>query len=424
MCAVAATIAVLVSGPGRADDRDAARMACFGPDAADPIAGCTALIERDGGDLAARVQRGDAHFAHADDEKATSDYRAVVTGEAITPNAFAAQGRAHASLGNVAEAHAAFAQALGLDPGNTFALIGRAWLHAEREEMAAALEDMTAAVAAAPDDPAIRLERIRLTEEVGDRGLRREDMEALVRLDYQRATWLPLLVSEALRTRDTAAALTMSERLLAIAPAQPSAHLARADALTAAGRREEALAEMKEALRLRPDDVLLAESINRAEARAAGRPDWSRMTQGEREEAAIAFVGHAAALIAMGMPERAPRPLDEALAADPRSVRALTLRARLRLAAGDAVQARMDVETALTIAPTDARLIGLRGLARAQSGDLDGAEDDLDAAIAALPEDAEFRRARAELRASHGDEQGARADREAAAQREREHPAP
>lgn len=418
----AMAVAVLASVVAQAAGDDAVREACFAEDARDVIAGCTVLIERDSGDLAARVRRADAFLAKGDDAKAQADYEAVLLGTTTTSDDFLAHGRAHASLGNFADARTAYDQALDIEPRNVFALVDRAEVLIAVGETAAARADLAAAVAIAPDDPEIRHRRLQLAVQIGDRSLQSEDMEALVRLNSEPKVWLRLLASQANLAGDVTGGLDLTGRLLKIAPDDAQSHTARADALFAARRPDEALAELKEAARLAPNDVALADRIWQIEARASGKPDWERMTAAERREGEIAAFGQAAAADAMGLPDVAMRLVDRALGADPRSTRALTLRGRLWLEAGDAGRALRDFETALGVTPTDLALTGWRGRARAAAGDLDGAEDDLDVAIAALPHDPALLLVRADLRAAHGDTEGARSDRAAAERLQRTDP--
>ena len=198
---------------------------------------------------------------------------------------------------------------------------------------------------------------------------------------------------------------------LGVARAAPADALARARALLAAGRAEEALLAIDDALEARPDE-LEAWRLRARAHEALGELEAAASDQGERLRR---------------LPDRPGEWVE---------------RARLRRLRGDVAGALEDLQRAIALGADDARtregeaelllakgrareaLHALSGLpqpdprlqarARACAGDLGGAREALDRRLEAAPGDARARLDRALLRALQGDLRGARADAETA----------
>ncbi len=184
--------------------------------------------------------------------------------------------------------------------------------------------------------------------------------------------------------------VTLFEHTLRVTRDNAMAHRHLGVALGRVGREEEAAAQYREALRLRPAAVSIRYDLALALARS-GRPD-----EAERELALL-------------------------LASDPRSADAHTLHATLLLVRGDGARGLAHLEEAVAIGPDVALYRRNLGLAYARADRAADAERELAEAVRLEPWSADGRNWLGFLLAARGDETGARAQFEAALQADPQH---
>lgn len=190
------------------------------------------------------------------------------------------------------------------------------------------------------------------------------------------------------RADDAIAAVTIGPEGLA-----PDAAVARYAQLAAAhlgaGDADAARAELEAALAVDPDAArplaLLSSLELRQNDTAGARAAAARAVAARPGSIAARIAASEAAQAAFDLAE-AERQLDVALELDPRDVRALVDRARIRFGRGDTAGARRDAEAAAAVAPDAGPVRSLAGFIRLAEGDVDDATTEFQAAIQADPQ--------------------------------------
>ncbi len=164
-------------------------------------------------------------------------------------------GVAHYDRGELAEAEAAFRQALAREPGNPRALndLGNVAVRRGRRAEAEAL--YRRAVAAAPGEVYHRRNLARLLLEAGRNAEGENALREILALDPLDAPALSDLGKARWIAGDRAGALAAWEAAVRADPSSPEARRARADALAGSGRHDLALADLRALVSLRPGDA-------------------------------------------------------------------------------------------------------------------------------------------------------------------------
>jgi tetratricopeptide (TPR) repeat protein len=375
------------------------------------VADFTEGLRIDPHDEVLRCNRGNAWLALGDLDRAIADYTEALRLEPRNLWALGHRGKAHARQGAPLRAAADFSRILQLDPNNVRALADRAasqldlgridraiadYSEALRLEPSAALYhdrgtahyragdlekahgDFTEALALAPDNPAPRLARARVSAELG-----RTD-EALADL------------AEVLRAH----------------PDSPAAFLQRGALHARLRKVEEAIADLGEAIRLSPS----AEAhFQRGNAYAlAGDQDRAvaDFTQAIHLDpcAAAALTNRGNSYARMNDLERALADFDRALELAPNDVITRVNRASVHVRMGHIDEALSDYTEALRLDPAHARAYSSRGLLLATQGELDRALADFDHAVRLEPNNPRFLNHRGHVRAERGEHDRAVAD--------------
>ena len=225
-----------------------------------------------------------------------------------------------------------------------------------------------------------------------------------------------------LARNDRAGALADFGKAIALAPADPRYRLQRADALFDAGRKDEAMADVAEAIRLKPDSVeaLIARAGLRLREEC---PDMKAvladLDAADRvaPPAANERLDIGGLYVAAAQPGRAVPQYDRWIKNHPEDVRrpeALNDRCWARALAGiDLPAALADCNAALRQRPGNTSIIDSRAMVELRMGDLDKALRDYDVVIAKNPRSAWSLYGRGIARQRKGDAAGAKADFEA-----------
>lgn len=291
--------------------------------------------------LRIRLNLGLAYQALGRDAEAIAEFdRVIAEGDQGDPLRRAARvNRAQllADAGDMARAGTIYDELLQLDSTDAVARLGRAQLAMRQGHLDAADADLTALLGGSPEDPVLWSQR------------------ALVRLAARRLTEAEADIERAIQLGSTS-----------------SRQRARTRIWLALGRVSS----------LRLADLDLAELRRLPVSGPTLESDMEDCVEGLRTEvdrgAGDACLVSGLFLAALG---RHPEALDVAnrgVAAAPRSVRALLVRARVRQAGGDSDGALRDLDEALALEPGEPRVLWLRGLLHREAGDLSAARTDLE----------------------------------------------
>lgn len=293
------------------------------------------------------------------------------------------RGRAKSELGDQAGAVADFTAVLEMDPGNALAWWRRGRALAAQGRGAAAEADFTKAMELAPDTVEPLLDRGRLRLGLGDGPAAMRDFLAAIRVAPEEPmAWFDLaLVRQAMDDLPGAEqAWTRTLELAASPDVLADARNNRGVVRDMAGRREDAVEDFTEAVRLAP-----------------GR--------------ALPYANRGRTLLALGRAGEAAADLGRAIAMSPPMAALHRARGEAFLALGKAASAAEDFSAALALDPEDTSLRVLRGRARYMAADWTGADEDLSAWLnGPSPQDAETRRLRGLARYMAGRWQAAERD--------------
>lgn len=226
-----------------------------------------------------------------------------------------------------------------------------------------------------------------------------------------------------LARNDQAGALADFGKAIALAPTEPRYRLQRADALFDAGRKSEALADVAEAIRLKPDNVQAL--ITRAGLRLReDDPDMKAVLADldAADKAAVPASNERLDIgdlyVAAAEPARAVPQYDQWIkyhSEDVRRPEALNDRCWARALAGiDLPAALSDCNAALRQRPGSLDIIDSRAMVELRMGDTDKALRDYDVVIAKSPKSAWSLYGRGIAKQRKGDAAGAKVDFEAA----------
>ena len=314
---------------------------------------------------AAWLELGDAGAAEADLDKAL----------ALRPDwdlARFTRGRARAARGDQAGAVTDFTAALEAGPANALAWWRRGRALAAMGRTAAAEADLTKAHQLAPDTVEPLLDRGRLRLDMGDAPAAARDFLAATRAaPREPLAWFDLALARQAMD-DLAGAETAWTRTIGLSRAPEvfsvdllsDAHNNRGVVRDKAGRRDEAVEDFTEAVRLTP-----------------GR--------------ALPYANRGRTLLALGRSGEAVADLSRAISMSPPMAALHEERGRGYLALGKAAGAEEDFTAALGLDPEDTELRMLRGKARYMAARWQAADDDLSAWLnGPSPHDAAARRIR------------------------------
>ncbi|MCO5171754.1 MAG: protein kinase [Planctomycetes bacterium] len=319
---------------------------------------------------------------------------------------------ARAGTGSFDEALADAERVLLRAPGRPVALAARAIVRVERRQHEAAAADLEAALADA------RLPWLVAT--LADLHARRGDGAAATPLIEEALRLQPGLAwAWTVRARarvlggDVAGALQDLDESVRLSPFNPSARQTRIEVNARLGRWREVVADADDALERgapQPDGFLVARAgarLQLGDARAA----VADVTQAlELRPTLEAHMLRARARVALGQHAEAERDLEAALRLAPGHGLLLADRGRVRELRGDLAGARADLEAAVERMPRHPQAWLHLGLLRAQAGDLEGAEAALSRAVELEPGNGGFQAARAAARAVRGELAGAQDD--------------
>lgn len=184
--------------------------------------------------------------------------------------------------------------------------------------------------------------------------------------------WLGTLGAARMATGDAAGAAEAFTDLVSAEPGSTRARLARADALLRAGNRNEAIADLREVLRLEPHHPVAAINLG-AVLIQTGRVDEALAVLGAAVDGqsgnADLLLNYAMALRDAGRPRESIAMLQRALAIQPDMEVAGRLLLPQLLASGRIDEAEQAVESALGRRPDDAVMLTMRGAVRLARGD-------------------------------------------------------
>ncbi len=369
---------------------------------------------RDPERLRAALERGDLLYGQGDLAEARAAFEEALLIDADSPGALIGRGNVRTSVGDTSGALADFDRALVLAPDDARAWTNRAAVRYTTQDYEGAESDASRALALEPGRG-----RAWHNRSLARRALARlEEAEA----DATRAVELLPEAVDAwshrglirLLREDNDGADADSRRALELDPRFVEALVTKAHVLRRRVQRAEALAVLDFALEVDPRsfDALIVraqfredagligaaiEDLERANALSPSPNPLHRLAlllhQGDRSKDAL---GH----------------LDRALELAPGHAPALSLRATVRYSLGDIQGSIEDLDRFLEVLPDDAPRWAQRGIARRRLGDLEGAIADLDEALRRDGDDANGWRIRAECREETGDIAGAVADYE------------
>lgn len=157
------------------------------------IALYTHCLEDDGPSRAQRAiafnNRGVAHLATGDPERAIEDFDRALTLDPDDAAAHSNRGMAHLAMGALPQALEDYDTAIGLDPAYGLAYANRCWLFGFMGYGEEALADCEASLRLVPDDPAVLDSRAFAYWILEDQESARRDLERARRLDPARLTW-------------------------------------------------------------------------------------------------------------------------------------------------------------------------------------------------------------------------------------------
>ena len=293
------------------------------------------------------------------------------------------RGNALRDAGRFAEAIEAYTHSLTLQPDLTDAWLFRAWTQIRTEDYEGAIESYTQAITLLPKDhhdlSSAYSNRALARMRIGDLKGALPDLDAALKLEST-----PLGHSNrGLVRRDTGdlvGALEDFARALDLDPQDDAgAQRARAELYLRTGRFPDAIEDMSEVLKRRPQD-------------------------------ASAWVLRGRIQAASGNLSLAQADFEQALVKDPDHVEALVNRGRIRSMQRDSPGAQADFDAALRLAPGNPTVLNARGSHHAMFGRFVESEREFDALVQASPQDPDAWFRRGNVRTRLGDYKGARQD--------------
>lgn len=301
----------------------------------------------------ARVELADAWLESGDLENAEHEFRRLAVEHADLPKVW--EGLALSRFGLSRKAYASLEQS---SPSESLRYGLAAVAEAEAGHTAKAVEAYEKALAAEPPAPWMRAELIALRHGTGEKPEVVDCTSQSLACAFFKGEWLEvteragkLLTPEALYWTCRAYSQLGRDSMekLAALPASAEQHQMLARAYSSAGRKNEAIIELREAERLRPDDVLILGQLAKAlwverkydEAVEMLKP----LVAGNPDQADWQFeLGDA--LVSMGKPEDAASHLQKAVTLAPDLLPAQAKLGELLLEMGDAAQAVPHLERA------------------------------------------------------------------------------
>ncbi len=258
---------------GRMGDKAAARKAYeraleIEPESREAHQGMGRLLQSLGDDDAARPHLREV--VRLDDETAKRHRERVARGgDTEGARAWMARvhhdaGVLHTGRGDAARAERAWLTALELDPASVESRALLIALYAKTGRIDDALGLARARCERTPDDPAAWLDLAQGLLACGRSGAAEESLVRLLELDPDHAAGLALR-ARAVAERDPAGALESAQRAVKIEETAPHLYVL-ADMLLRAGRRDDAIAALEQAVRIAPEDRRYSTTLRKVRA--------------------------------------------------------------------------------------------------------------------------------------------------------------
>lgn len=391
-------------------------IALRGGDHASAVQNFRAVAELDPTHLAARVELGTVLVMAGDLEVARTVLDEAAEIDPQKASVAAALGMLELAAGDTAAAHAQASRALGLDPGNTVANATLVRLRHQAGDDEAALAMLDALIAEAPGEIAYDRLKMEIVLLRNDAAAGRRQLERMVALYPEEVRYRQLLAQLLVRTGDHEAAEAHLRALVAGAPDRLSFVMDLvAFRLATAGERaerEELTARIDAASPAIRDELRLALARrNHATGRLAEARETLEALLTETTTPTIRSDARStlADVLLHDDPVRAAELVEAVLAEDRGHVGALSVRARLALAAYRPADAITDIRVALNTAPDTVSLLLLEALAHERQGNLVLAGESLAAATRASGHALSIARRHAQFLHDRGDAMGAEA---------------
>jgi tetratricopeptide (TPR) repeat protein len=339
------------------------------------VAELSRQLADDPGNLAALLNRANAHFRQGDFSRAVADLTAAIALQPGDAALYRRRAQAHARAQAPEQAIADYTEALRLEPRNLEALINRGLAYSQRGDSEKAIADYTEALRQNPRDETLYYNRGNAHSARRDYDLALADYTEAIRLNPRYLWALGNRGKAHVLRGEHARALADFTRLLQLDPGNVRTLYERAATHLALGHPDRAIADYTEAIRLEPSAALYHDR-GLAQARA-GRLDEAVA------DLALALEmspGNAALLLArgkilaeLGQAEAALADLDEAVKSAPQSSNALVQRGTVLSRLGRHADAVNDFTEAIRLGGRAPEAWFARGVALAELGEYDRA---------------------------------------------------
>src|SRR6266850_1632557 len=297
-------------------------------------------------------------------------------------------GAAHLLRNQRKDAQAAFGEALGLDPANISANLGRARLAAAEQDFASALSRVDSALAVSPSSSEALLLKADLLAVQGEKeSAEKAYREAIQAAPKQVAARLSL-ISHLLRYQLVEKAFAEAQALEKVAPKDPRSSYARALVLVEQRNFGAARDAVMQVLKVVPEHVPSLTLAGMAALETGALPEAEghlRKALFKAPQAVVAKRLLAATHLRMGQTELALTDVRELLGRGTQDPKILALAGEVYLANGDVASAARHYEEAKSILPKNAALQTRLAQIRFAAGDPDRAVAELETASVSDP---------------------------------------
>ncbi len=368
------TLTIMAGLPGSAAADDL--QDCKQGDRNVRVPACTRIIAKGSdsnkGLATSYVNRGLAHRAAGDNDRAIADYTEALRLDASYALAYNSRGIAYGAKGDHDRAIADQSEALRLDPDYSFAYNSRGIAYAAKGDNDRAIGDYTQAIRVNPQFAIAYNNRgiAHANKNDNDRAL--SDYSEAIRLDpkYASAYYNRGLAARSKGDQDRA--IADQTEAIKLDPKYANAYVARGNALKDKGELDRAIADQTEAIRLSPGYALAYSNRGIAHAAKgdndAAIADYSEAIRSDPRYTS-AYYNRGLAYRVKGDQDRAIADQNEAIRLDPKHANAYIVRGNSYKDKGDLDRAIADQSEAIRLNPTYALPYNNRGIAYAAKGD-------------------------------------------------------
>jgi tetratricopeptide (TPR) repeat protein len=333
----------------------------------DEIAACTRMIARHPNDAATYVSRGAGYEQKGDPDRAIADYGQAIALDPNNVSAYHRRASIYSDKGDHDRAIADYDQVIRLDPKDRLVRLVRGSLYFLRRDYGRTIADYDQAISLDPKDAAAYALRGKAYAYKGEQDRARSDFDEAVRLGDERVfstiCSISFFTDYVIPDDDRIAACS---RALKADPKEDLAFLNRGLAYFSKGEYDAAIADIDQAINLRPHSIY--------------------------------YVNRAAAYMRKGAYDRAIADDDQAIVLDPKFATAFDKRGDAYNAKGAYDRAIADYGQAIALDPKNAGYYKDRGSAYHRKGAYDQAIADFDQALKLDPD---LAAARENLERSH-----------------------